>query len=91
MEQITPEVGGAVAVFSFIIMMFIGLVITALMVLIYCKIFSKAGYHWAMGLLMLVPIANIIMPFVLAFGDWPVLKQLRMLQAQQSKSNSVGE
>ena len=40
----------------------------------FCKIFSKAGYHWALGLLMIVPIANIIMPFILAFGDWPALK-----------------
>ena len=97
MEQVTPEVGGAIAVLTFMIMMLIGLGITALMVFIYCKIFSKAGYHWAMGLLMLVPIANIIMPFVLAFGDWPVLKKLRMLQSppsqqsQPSRRNWVGQ
>ena len=40
----------------------------------FCKIFSKAGFHWALGILMIVPIANIIMPFFLAFGDWPALK-----------------
>jgi hypothetical protein len=31
---------------------------------------------------MLIPIANIIMPFVLAFGDWPILKKLRSLTQQ---------
>lgn len=40
----------------------------------FCRIFAKAGYPWAMGILMMVPIANVIMPFVLAFGDWPVLR-----------------
>jgi hypothetical protein len=53
--------------------------------LIFCKIFSKAGYCWALGLLMLVPIANIIMPFVLAFADWPIQKKLRLLKQQQEK------
>jgi hypothetical protein len=42
--------------------------------LIYCMIFHKAGYGWAWGLLILVPIANIIMPLVLALGDWPCEK-----------------
>ena len=59
------------------------LIITAIKVLIYCKIFSKAGYSWALGLLMLVPVANIIMPFILAFGDWPIQKELRSLRQQQ--------
>ncbi len=45
-----------------------------------CMIFRKAGYCWAWGLLTLVPIANIILPFVLALGDWPVRKELRRLK-----------
>jgi len=62
-----------------------GLIVFIILTLIYCKIFSKAGYCWALGLLMLVPIANIIMPFVLAFGDWPIQKELRLLKQQQKK------
>ena len=50
----------------------------------FCMIFSKAGYSWALGLLMLVPVANLIMPFILAFGAWPVLRELQMLRQQQS-------
>ncbi len=60
-----------------------GLIVLIIKTLIYCKIFSRAGYCWALGLLMLVPIANIIMPFVLAFGDWPIQKELRLLKQQQ--------
>jgi hypothetical protein len=56
------------------------LFIVPLKLLICCLIFHKAGYSWALGLLMLVPIANIIMIFVLAFGDWPVRRELRQLK-----------
>ncbi len=62
-----------------------GLIVAIIKALIFCKIFSKAGYCWALGLLMLVPIANIIMPFVLAFGDWPIQKEMRLLKQQQEK------
>jgi MFS family permease len=53
---------------------------------IYCMVFHKAGYGWAWGLLILVPIANIIIPFVLALGDWPVRKELRLLKQQSTGS-----
>jgi hypothetical protein len=55
-----------------------------LTLIIWCKLFSKAGYSWALGLLMLVPIANIVMCFYLAFGDWPVLQELRRLKQQNN-------
>jgi hypothetical protein len=61
------------------------LIVAIIKVLIFCKIFSKAGYCWALGLLMLVPMANVIMPFVLAFGDWPIQKEIRLLKQQQEK------
>jgi hypothetical protein len=68
------------------IAIFVALIVIAVKLLIICKIFSKAGYSWALGLLMLVPIANIIMAFYLAFADWPVLKELRQLKQQKEKS-----
>lgn len=41
----------------------------------FCRIFSRAGYPWALGLLMMVPIVNIVMLFVLAFGNWPIFRK----------------
>ena len=73
----------AFSIVFFLFFLFAGLLVTILMAWVYCRIFSKAGYPWVLGLLMLVPIANIIMPFVLAFGDWPVHKELRILKQQQ--------
>ena len=78
----------AAPVFSILLMMFVffvSLIALAIKALIFCKIFSKAGYSWALGLLILVPIANIIMAFYLAFADWPVQKEVRQLRQQQGK------
>jgi uncharacterized membrane protein YhaH (DUF805 family) len=65
---------------------FIVLVILAVKLLICCKIFSNAGYSWALGLLMLIPFVNIIMIFYLAFADWPVRKELRELKQRLSNT-----
>jgi uncharacterized membrane protein YhaH (DUF805 family) len=78
-----PEVGPVFAIVFAFLVAFIVLVIVAIKLLICCKIFSKAGYSWALGLLMLIPIVNIIMAFFLAFADWPVQKELRRLKQQQ--------
>lgn len=66
----------------FIFMIPVVMIIVAVKILIFCKIFSKAGYSWALGLLMLVPIANIIMLFVLAFAEWPIQRELRSFRQQ---------
>ena len=70
---------GATAVwFVFVLIaMLIGLAVSILSAVVYCRICSKTGYHWALGLLMFVPIANLVLPLVLAFSEWPIQKELR--------------
>ena len=68
------------------LVLFVSLIVTIVITWIYCRIFSKAGYCWAMGLLMLIPIVNIVMLCVLGFSDWPVLKELRQLKQQAGTS-----
>jgi len=59
----------------------IGLVVSVLMVLISCKIFSKAGYHWAMGFLALIPcFGQLIVLLILAFGQWPIQRELEAMK-----------
>ena len=58
----------------------LSLIVALVKTWINCMIFHKAGYRWAWGLPTLVPIANIILPFVLALGDWPVRKELHRLK-----------
>ena len=42
--------------------------------IVFWRICSKAGFSGALGLLMLVPIANIILPLYIAFAQWPALR-----------------
>lgn len=53
------------------------LVILALAVIPYWKIWSRTGHSGAWSLLMLVPIANLISLWVLAFKDWPAMRGRR--------------
>jgi len=46
------------------------LVILPLVILPYWKIFGKAGFASALSLLMLVPLANIIVLYYVAFAEW---------------------
>jgi hypothetical protein len=39
------------------------------------QICKKAGFAPALSLLMLVPVANLVLPLFLAFADWPALKK----------------
>lgn len=47
--------------------------------LMWWKIVKRTGYHGALGLLMLIPIANIIMMAILAFREWPIYKDLMQI------------
>ncbi len=43
-------------------------------VIVFWRICSKAGLPGALGLLMLVPIANFILPLYVAFAEWPAMR-----------------
>jgi hypothetical protein len=58
----------------------LGLIVVIITLVAYCKITAKAGYHWALGILMIVPFGNIILPLFLAFADWPIQKEVRQLR-----------
>ena len=77
-----PEMAPVFGAMFIMFVLLVALIITAIKILIFCKIFAKAGYCWALGLLMLVPIANIVMLFVLAFADWPIQREMRLLRQQ---------
>ena len=81
--QMSGELAVIFAIFVFVFLAFSALVavaVTVITALVYCKVFSKAGFNWALGLLMLAPGANIVMLFYLAFADWPVHQELRQLK-----------
>ena len=56
-------------------MPFLPMLIFGLIIIIpFWKIFSKAGFPAPLAILMVIPIANLIMIFYLAFAEWPALK-----------------
>jgi len=55
------------------VFLIVGLVITALTVWLFWRIFAKAGFNGALGLLCLIPSFGIIICIaILAFGTWPI-------------------
>jgi hypothetical protein len=55
------------------------------------KIFKKAGYSGALGLLFLLslvfwPVGEVVVLLMLAFGKWPVLQELNRLKESQGQS-----
>ena len=81
--QVQPHVAPVFGAIFIIFMTLLALIIAVIQIVAFCKIFSKAGYSWALGLLMLVPIANVIMIFFyLAFAEWPIQRELRSYKQQ---------
>ena len=81
------RVAGPMELMLILFITFIVLAFTAIKVFSFCRIFSKAGYSWAFGLLMLLPFSEIVIPLVLALIDWPVCKELRLFKQEQSSGS----
>ncbi|MBC7256653.1 MAG: hypothetical protein H5T66_11185 [Chloroflexi bacterium] len=62
----------------------ISLAVLILSIVVWWRIFAKAGYSGALGLLMFVPIANVIVLLVLAFGRWPIEEELERLRGRMT-------
>ncbi len=80
----SSQLGTFLAVYGLIF----GLIMIASIVfsiIIWWRIFSKAGYSGAMSLLMFVPIANLIILCVLAFGEWPILRELNQYRQARNQ------
>jgi hypothetical protein len=54
--------------------------VTVFMVIACWRIFTRAGYAGVLGLLMFVPIVNLVMLYILAFREWPIYKELQELR-----------
>jgi len=65
-------------------------VVVILMIVIWWRIFDKTGYGGAMSLLMLLPLVNLIMLLVLAFGEWPVEAEVRRLRRELADREGYG-
>jgi hypothetical protein len=48
------------------------LVFLPIFVIPYWKIFSKAGFAGALSLLMILPLVNLIVLYIVAFSEWKI-------------------
>ena len=48
-----------------------GILMWLLLIIPFWKIFGKAGFNPALSLLIVIPIANIVAVYYLAFSRWP--------------------
>ncbi len=85
-QVVSDETGILIISAAFI---FLTVALTALAVLVYCRIFAKAGFHWAFGLLVLVPVFSFFVPIYLAFADWPVQQECRRLRQNTGEGRST--
>ncbi len=65
--------GGIPGGFELLIIVFLFPIVFIVPAIAFWKICSKAGFPGPLGLLILVPVANIVLPLYLAFADWPAL------------------
>jgi hypothetical protein len=72
----------AMFILPVIVFLFMIIANTAVVVIPFWFIFKKAGFSGALALLMLVPVANLVMLFVLAFAQWPALDKKRPIMSQ---------
>jgi hypothetical protein len=69
-----PEVGFGFVIVMVLVMLTFAVLAALLTVIPFWKICTKAGFPGPLSLLMLVPVANIVLPFYIAFADWPALR-----------------
>jgi hypothetical protein len=80
----------AISAVSSLVGCVIGLAAFAFGILIYWKIFSKAGYSGARSLLLLIPIVNLVIICMFAFGEWPIQQELNRLRQQGMPAPGYG-
>lgn len=70
MEQTAAEAEVYFGTGSLLFLLLVGV----LVVIPYWKLWQRTGHSGAWGLLMLVPLVNLISLWVLAFKEWPALR-----------------
>jgi hypothetical protein len=68
---------------------FLVLVVIVVYAVFWALIFSKAGYSGWLGLLMLVPVVNLIWLVVFVFSEWPIQTELARYRGEKPKIPEV--
>jgi len=57
----------------------IGIFCAIFWIILWWVIFKKAGYSasFLLGVLMMIPLINIVLFLIFALGEWPILRQIK--------------
>ncbi len=71
----------------------LGILFLAIIVVIWWKIFDKAGMSAPLSILMFIPLVNLILLFYFAFSEWPILKEVKSLRLKvaELEADSIGK
>jgi len=72
----SPEMLPRLGAIGILVALLVGLMMLIVTLVIWWRIVSKTGYSGVLSLLMFVPVANLILLFVLAFSKWPIEEKL---------------
>jgi hypothetical protein len=70
-------IGGPIGTYVIIGVFIVTLIVLAIA---FYKLYQKAGFSGAIGLLMLVPVVNLGVALYLAFAEWPVMAELTRMR-----------
>ena len=73
MDSMAMAMPGAAELAVIVVTFLVAGLSSLLIVIPFWKICTKAGFPGPLALLMLLPLANIVLPFYLAFARWPAL------------------
>ena len=79
------ELFGPAFMIMIVCSLLISLAMAILFIVIWWRILKKVGWPSPLAFLMMVPLANTILPICLAFSKWPVLQELEELRAFKAK------
>jgi hypothetical protein len=81
MNSSDSAVSGAAAAGAMGFMLLVYAVIFALVIVIYWRIVSKAGFPGWYALGALIPCVNLVLIVLFAFTEWPIERELRELRS----------
>ena len=79
--QAEQAFGIGIGLFAVLLYLLFVVGMLTLIVLVVWKLTAKTGYPGALGLLYFVPVANLVFLLILAFGEWPIHRELRSLKS----------
>ena len=64
--------------------LFVFVILAVLPILVFSRIFMKAGFSGFLSLLLYIPVLNIVLIIWFAFAEWPIEKKLKALQSESA-------